>query len=80
MKLDEYDLKVFDKAEELMFTDYGIKKYPDYNEGYISHDNLISLVEELLSKIDKLQEDYEDLEESIKENYKPITKQEQYEG
>jgi hypothetical protein len=78
MKLDEYDLKVLDKVEQITSTDYSIKKYPDFDEGYISHDNLISMIEELLSKVDKMQESYDDLKQSIKENYKPISPHEFY--
>ena len=53
MKLDSYDLKVFEEVEEFMFTDYGIKKYPMTNDGYIEHDKLISMIEELLWKAKK---------------------------
>lgn len=73
MKLDEYDLKILDKASKVMMTNYHIKKYPDYNEGYIEHDDLIVMVEDLLSEIDHLQEQIDDLEdydeETIRDPY-----------
>jgi len=62
MKLDSYDLKVLDQAEELLETDFQIKKYPLRNEGYIESDNLISMIEELIWTIEHLKEEKEEEE------------------
>lgn len=57
MKLDGYDLKVFEEVEEFMITDYGIKKYPMTNEGYIEHDKLISMIEEMIWELKSLKDE-----------------------
>ncbi len=79
MNLDEYDLKVIEKVSKITITDYGVIKYPSLNEGYIEHDDLIVLIENLLCEIDTLQEKIDDLENDIRDNYKPISPYEMYE-
>ena len=48
------------------------------NKELISVDDLIACIEDLDSKIQSLKEDYEELEQQIEDNYKPIDPYEQY--
>lgn len=53
-----------------------IGKY--YKQDLISVENLLELIEELDYEINRLNEKIEDMEQDIKENYKPIPLSEQY--
>lgn len=76
--LIEKDL--YDKVSELTNTDYlEIIYNPGAKYAFISEYATYSMITDLLHEIDVLQEKVEDLEQDIEENYKPITKEEQYE-
>lgn len=79
MILDNDDLKLLEKVQELTLTNYEIKKYPERNEGYISEDSVIALIQDLLMEIDSRDEEIEHLKNDIESNYKPISLAEQYE-
>lgn len=72
MKLDNYDLKVLDEAQDLLRTDIGVSKYPS-GGGWVERDNLISMIEEFISTIEHLREEpkYDDYpnEEEDRERY-----------
>ena len=71
-KLNEKEKEIIQKASDLTSTDYQL-------EGdFINVDNLIVLVEDLVLVCDRLNECYRDLEQDIQDNYKPISKAEQY--
>ena len=53
-----------------------IKKYFE-NKDLVSIGDLISVIEDLDSEIEHWKEKYEDLEEDLRENYKPIPYAEQ---
>ena len=63
MRIDEYVFEKIKKVEEKTMTDYNIIwKDPENVEGYITADDLFSMVEDLLYEIDYLEEKIEDLE------------------
>lgn len=76
MKITEENYKVIDRAEKLLFTDYG-NKY-----GFIDDVDLIQMIDDLCGEIDRLQEELEDqkeeYEETIRDCYKPISPYEFY--
>ena len=76
MKITEENYKVIDKAEKLLFTDYG-NKY-----GFIDDIDIIQMIDNLCSEIDRLNETIdnqkEHYEEMIREYYKPISPYEFY--
>lgn len=47
MKLDNYDLKVLNEAQDLLGTDIGVIEYPS-GGGWVERDNLISMIEEFI--------------------------------
>lgn len=78
MRVDENNFEILDKASKITGTDYEIKWYDAENiNGYIETENLISIIEDLIYEIDRLQEELEDIEQDIKDNYKPIPEAEQ---
>ena len=69
LKIDESALK---KIQEITMTDYAAEG------SFLPSDAINDIIEDLLLEIDRLQEKYEDLEQDIEENYKPIPVSEQY--
>ena len=64
MKIDEYVFEKIKKVEEKTMTDYDIIwKDTENVEGYITADDLFTMVEDLLYEIDHLEEKIEDLEQ-----------------
>ena len=52
-----------------------IRKY--FNADFVSIDQLIGVIEDLDGEVENWKEKYQDLEEDIKENYRPIPYSEQ---
>ena len=75
MKVDEYVFDVVQKVEKKTSTDYNIMwKDAENVDGYITADDLFTMVEDLLYEIDYLEEKIEDLEryiENSKEKFDP---------
>ena len=69
LKIDEAALK---KIEDITMYDF------EAEGSFLPADNVIEIIEDLLLEIDRLQEKYEDLEQDLEENYKPIPASEQY--
>lgn len=71
---------IVDRVQKITFDEYE----EIYNEGckytYISEYSIQCMIESLLIEIDSLQEKYDDLEQDLQDNYRPISKAEQYEG
>lgn len=65
---------VYLKKEELQSW---IAKY--FTKDLVSIDDLICCIEDLDDEIDTLKTKIEDMEQDIEDNYKPISKAEQYE-
>ena len=68
----ELDKKIIDKIEEITCTDY--KRKGDY----IHAENIDSMIYDLLCEIDRLNEKIEDMENDIRDNYRPISNEEMY--
>lgn len=80
MKVDESNYDLILRVEKETMTDYYVKWFNAENvEGYIEDDDVWSIIEDLLMAIDSRNERIEELESDIRDNYKPITKAEQYE-
>lgn len=62
---------LYEKASNITMTDYINNKKYNNGESYVYLDDysMITLIEDLLSEIDSLQEKYEDLEQDIEDNY-----------
>lgn len=71
-KLDDKELEAVNKASSISSTDY------DLIGNLIPAASLVNIVEDLLLEITHLEEKIEDMEEDIKENYRPIPESEQY--
>lgn len=69
LKLDK---KIIDKIEEIICTDYERKG------DYIPAENIDSMIYDLLYEIDRLNEKIEDMENDIRDNYRPISNEEMY--
>ena len=65
--------KLREKIEEITKTDY------EFKEDYLPSENIISVIESLIYEIDYLKEKNEDLEQDIKDNYRPVLISEQCE-
>lgn len=73
------DKEIYDKVCEITNGGYD-PLIETEKEVLLSADSIMSMLQELMWKVDSLQEQYEDLEQDIEDNYKPITKQEMYLG
>jgi len=73
--------ELYDKVCEITMTGYEeIIDNPGAKYIYASDYTITSIIEDLMYEIDRLQEKYEDLEQDLEDNYKPITKEEMYLG
>lgn len=70
--LNEKELKIFKEIEEETNTSYEIEN------NLLPLENVMGIVEDLLSEINSLNEKLEDLENDVRENYRPIPVAEQY--
>ena len=78
MRIDENNFDILDKASNITGTDYNIRWFDAENiSGYIDDDDLVSMIEDLVCEIDRLEEKTEDMEQDIRDNYKRIPVAEQ---
>ena len=63
---------LIDKIEEITCTDYERKG------DYITAENIENMIKDLLYEIDRLNEKIEDMENDIRDNYRPISNEEMY--
>ena len=71
-KLHEKEIETIKRVSKITYTDYE-------TEGrFIPIENLMAAIEDLLIELDKAEEKYNDLEEQLRENYRPISVAEQY--
>lgn len=68
LEIDE-DLKA--KIENITGIDY------DFKGNYLPSESITSIIEDLISEIDKLEEKYTDLEQDLEDNYRFIPVSEQ---
>ena len=78
MIVNESNFETLERASKMTSTDYEIKWFDAENiDGYIDTENLMSIIEDLICEVDRLQEEIEDMEQNIQDNYKPIPVAEQ---
>ena len=70
-KLNEKERVILNQVSEITITDYEADKL------YVPVDNLISALAELLYAYHVKEEELQDLEQDLKDNYKPIPYKEQ---
>lgn len=78
MKVDESNFDTLDRASKITLTDYDIKWFDAENiDGYIEPNNVISMIDDLVHEISRLNEKIKDREQDIKDNYRRISVAEQ---
>ena len=78
MIVNEDNFDILERASKMTSTDYEIKWFDAENiHGFISTDNLLSIIEDLMCEVDRLQEELEDMEQDRQDNYRPIPVAEQ---
>ena len=70
-RLDEYEQKLIKKVQERTITDYEVKGE------FVPVDSFISMLEDLLAEVDRLEEEKEDFEKNVEENYRRVPIEEQ---
>lgn len=70
-RLDEYEQKLIKKVQERTITDYEVKGE------FVPVDSFISMLEDLLAEVDRLEEEKEDIERDKEDNYRKVTVEEQ---
>ena len=70
-RLDEYEQKLIKKVQERTITDYEVLGE------FIPVDSFISMLEDLLAEVDRLEEEKEDIERDMQDNYRKVTVEEQ---
>jgi len=79
MKVNETNYSILNRASNITGTDYEIRWFDAENiDGYIDEDSIISMIEDLIGEIDRLEEEKQDIENYYKDNYKPISASEMY--
>ena len=68
----EIDKELKTKIENITGVDY------EFKGNFLPSENIVSIFEDLIYEIDRLEEKYEDLEKDLEENYRPIPVSEQY--
>ena len=68
----EIDKELKTKIENITGVDY------EFKDNFLPSENIVSIFEDLICEIDRLEEKYEDLEKNLEENYRPIPVSEQY--
>lgn len=79
--LFEIDEKLINRVMDATCTDYEVVKFynrvEDKYETYISTDNLVVALEDMLVEYDRMKEMYEDLKQDVEDNCRPIPVEEQ---
>lgn len=80
MKVDESVYNTLKEAMSYTNNNYDIKWFDkDMIEGYIEEDEILEIIEDLCYLVDKWQYKFEDLKSDLADNYRPVSKAEQYE-
>ena len=62
-----------------MNNSYRIRPIGDeFKDNFLPSENIVSIFEDLIYEIDRLEEKYEDLEADLRDNYRAIPVSEQY--
>jgi hypothetical protein len=70
-RLDEYEQDLIKRVQKRTITDYEVKGE------FVPVDSFISMLEDLLMEIDRLEEEKEDIERDKQDNYRKVTVEEQ---
>lgn len=70
-RLDEYEQKLIKKVQERTITDYEVLGE------FVPVDSFISMLEDLLAEVDRLEEEKEDIERDMQDNYRKVSIEEQ---
>lgn len=65
-KLDDKELEIIKKAQEITCIDYEVE------DNLIPAGNFIGIIEDLISEIDRIQEEFDDFKHDVKDNYEPV--------
>lgn len=71
-------LIMLDENTEKMVERIAKKVNLDFNSNVIDIDAIFNLLSSLEDEYDDLKDDYDDLENDLEQNYKPISKEDQY--
>lgn len=71
MELNEKQLDLYKRIQQITFTDYELKA----NE--LKPESIWNMVEDLFYEIEHLEEELEDIKQDIEANYRPISQEEQ---
>lgn len=78
MKVNESNYDILKRVEDITNTDYEIKWFDAENiDGYIESESLISMIEDLIGKVENLEEEIEDIKSDRDSNYRPVSVAEQ---
>ncbi len=77
-ELNEEEYLKIKEAEKTTLTNYSIK-YLDEKKSIIPCEVFTEIINDLLWEIEELKQEKRDIEKDLKENYKPISPEEQYE-
>lgn len=72
VELDKDEKKLFKKIEKITFTDYEIK------DDKIEVESLLNTIKDLYVYHERLEEEFEDYKDYVKDNYKYVPQEEQY--
>lgn len=72
MKVNEENFGVLSNIIKETGVDYIVWKDAENIDGYIEPYNILNIFLDLLDKIDHQKEEYKELEQDLRENYKPI--------
>lgn len=65
------DKKIYDKVVDITYTGY--KPLIENENGVLlSENSVMAMFEEMISQVDYLQEQYDDLEQDLHDNYRPL--------
>ena len=70
-KLDEKEIETIKRVSEKTFTNYELLG------DFIPNDSFMSIIKDLLITVESLEEELEEKEDDIKQNYRPITREEE---
>ena len=77
MKVNEDNYETIKRAEEITGGN-NIRWFDAENiDGYIETDNLLAIINDLVAEYHRIEEEYQELEQDLRDNYKPISKAEQ---
>lgn len=69
-KLNDNELETIKKVNKLTFTDYELLG------DFIPVDSFISIIEDLIYEIDRIEEEFNDFKRDVEDNYRPLTPRE----